>query len=1096
MKLIALFFSLAIGASSLWAQVDSTVPTQGLHQARPEWLMIDGATVHVAADKILENAAVLIQGNRIVEVGTTIKPPAGTRIISGKGKHVYPSFIDPYVPVALEKSELASTSYWNGNIRPDRSAAVTGSLNLVKVNDWRKAGFGAAVLAPNSGIVQGKSALFLLGDGDPKQTLLRADVAMNLSLTRSVQPFGEERGAGGGPTSPMGAYALGRQAMHDAIWYRDAWKLAQANPKLKRPEVNASLTHLLPVIEGSMPVVIKASNEIFALRAKRFATEFGLRWILLGSGMEYRRLQEIADLSVPVILPLNFPDPPELNTPMDALVVSLEDLMHWDHAPENPARLAKSNVQLAFTANGLDNPGEFLGKVRLAVRRGLAEADALQALTINAARLMGVEDQMGTLEKGKISNFIVTDGPLFDDKSKIISSCVGGQYFEYDRLPAREFDGLWAVETEGDTKDFFLTIATKPKLAVSIFTEDPTSSDKKPLDVKNPKVVNTQVSGGVDAAVIGQEGKALFSISVDVPEQGMGMLFLPDGQRISLIVKRLGDAPKKKESKEDNAPKEEGKSEKPPQETETDEDTSAEDDEWDRVFAAAQDLSAHNHTHGGPLFAANWQEEKDPVAKGGDSKEKKLPLEPSSYPVNYPFGDYGRVAIPEPVQQLLIRNVTVWTSGPQGKLENGAVLIENGLIKQVFSAGQALPEVPSFDGKGMHLTPGLIDCHSHMATDSGVNEVGQAITAEVRIGDFIDCDDITIHRQLSGGLTTSNILHGSANPIGGQNQVIKLRWGQNDDGMKFKEAPQGIKFALGENVKQSNRRSPEPATRYPQTRMGVEQLMHDTFRAAREYEAAHKNWKANRTGLPPRVDLELEAIVEILNHSRWIHCHSYRQDEILALIRVLDQYGITIGSFQHILEGYKVADAIAKHGGTASAFSDWWAYKYEVIDGIPQAGALMHEAGIVVSFNSDDSELARHMNHEAAKAVRYGNVSEEEALKFVTLNPAKQLRIDQYVGSIEAGKHADFVLWSGHPLALSSRCEQTWIDGRKYYDRAEAEKIAQEQSQQRAVLIQKALKVDPGKKPSIAEQIDESLLWPRYDEYCHGHSHDHVHEDR
>jgi N-acetylglucosamine-6-phosphate deacetylase len=314
--------------------------------------------------------------------------------------------------------------------------------------------------------------------------------------------------------------------------------------------------------------------------------------------------------------------------------------------------------------------------------------------------------------------------------------------------------------------------------------------------------------------------------------------------------------------------------------------------------------------------------------------------------------------------------------------------------------------------------------------------------------------------------------------------------------MKFKEAPQGIKFALGENVKQSNRRSPEPATRYPQTRMGVEQLMHDTFRAAREYEAAHKNWKANRTGLPPRVDLELEAIVEILNHSRWIHCHSYRQDEILALIRVLDQYGITIGSFQHILEGYKVADAIAKHGGTASAFSDWWAYKYEVIDGIPQAGALMHEAGIVVSFNSDDSELARHMNHEAAKAVRYGNVSEEEALKFVTLNPAKQLRIDQYVGSIEAGKHADFVLWSGHPLALSSRCEQTWIDGRKYYDRAEAEKIAQEQSQQRAVLIQKALKVDPGKKPSIAEQIDESLLWPRYDEYCHGHSHEHVHEDR
>ena len=449
--------------------------------------------------------------------------------------------------------------------------------------------------------------------------------------------------------------------------------------------------------------------------------------------------------------------------------------------------------------------------------------------------------------------------------------------------------------------------------------------------------------------------------------------------------------------------------------------------------------------------------------------------------------------MPTAPSSVLIRDVTIWTCGPQGVIEHGSVLVENGRISRVLNQDDQVPEAAlTIDGKGMHLTPGIIDCHSHMATDSGVNESAQVITAEVRIGDFIDCDDITIWRQLAGGVTSSNILHGSANPIGGQNQVIKLRWGLNDEQMKFSEAPQGIKFALGENVKRSNSR--EPSERYPGSRMGVEQLMHDTFRAAQEYQAKHQAWKTQKTGLPPRRDLELDAISEILDGTRWIHCHSYRQDEILALIRVLDTYGITIGTFQHIMEGYKVADAIAKHGGMASAFSDWWAYKVEVYDAIPYGGALMHEAGIVVSFNSDDGELARHLNHEAAKAVHFGGVSEEEALKFVTLNPAIQLRIDQYVGSIEAGKHADLVLWNGHPLALTSRCEQTWVDGRKYYDRAEAEKTAADQATQKAALIQKILKSGGGTGGSGRERIDDSLFWPRYDEFCHGHDHEHGEE--
>ena len=465
--------------------------------------------------------------------------------------------------------------------------------------------------------------------------------------------------------------------------------------------------------------------------------------------------------------------------------------------------------------------------------------------------------------------------------------------------------------------------------------------------------------------------------------------------------------------------------------------------------------------------------------------------QPASFPVNYPLGAFGVTESPQ-METVLFENATVWTCSDAGILQGAAVLISNGKIAGIYAAGQNRPVVDKvIDCTGKHLTPGIIDCHSHFASDSGINEGSQAITSEVRIGDFIDCDDITIYRQLAGGVTGSNILHGSANPIGGQNQVVKLRWGMGDEAMKMSEAPQGIKFALGENVKRSrsagSRRSGDSPPRYPTTRMGVEQLMHDTFRAAQQYKMQHQKWNANRQGLPPRRDLELDAIVEILDGNRWIHCHSYRQDEILALIRVLDEYGITIGTFQHILEGYKVADKMAEHGAMASAFSDWWAYKFEVYDAIPYAGKLMHDAGVVVSFNSDDGELATHLNQEAAKAVKYGGVPEQEALKFVTLNPAKQLRIDQYVGSIDLGKHADLALWNGPPLSAYSRCQQTWVDGRKYFDVQDDAAARQATAGMRQTLVQKILNSGEQMRADDSRNDDPQNLWPRYDEYCRSH---------
>jgi N-acetylglucosamine-6-phosphate deacetylase len=462
------------------------------------------------------------------------------------------------------------------------------------------------------------------------------------------------------------------------------------------------------------------------------------------------------------------------------------------------------------------------------------------------------------------------------------------------------------------------------------------------------------------------------------------------------------------------------------------------------------------------------------------------------FKVYYPLGDFGREGLPDQPDAVVFTNATVWTSGPDGIIQNGNVVVERGKITRIFRSQEAvgIPDGATvIDCAGKQISPGIIDCHSHIATDGGVNESGQAITAEVRIGDFINPDDINIYRQLAGGVTSSNILHGSANPIGGQNQVIKLRWGASPEQMKFENAPPGIKFALGENVKQSNW-DISNRTRYPQTRLGVEQIVRDEFKAAQDYEREWKEWKETPKGkLPPRRDLELDTIVEILNHQRWIHCHSYRQDEILALLRTLESFNVQIGSLQHILEGYKVADAMAKHGATASTFSDWWAYKFEVYDAIPYNGTIMNNAGIVVSFNSDDAELARRLNLEAAKAVKYGGVPEAEALKFVTLNPAKQLRIDQYVGSIEVGKDADIVVWSGSPLSTLGHVEQTWVDGRKYFDRAEDAKARAKQREMRVALVQRIL--TSGEELSDGAEGDRpqrgSELWPNEDIFC-GHS--------
>ena len=389
---------------------------------------------------------------------------------------------------------------------------------------------------------------------------------------------------------------------------------------------------------------------------------------------------------------------------------------------------------------------------------------------------------------------------------------------------------------------------------------------------------------------------------------------------------------------------------------------------------------------------------------------------------------------------ILIKNATLLTI-THGNIEHGSVLIRDGKIAAVGTDLKAPDGATVIDASGQYVMPGIIDCHSHIAIDGGVNEGSISVSSMANIADVLNPDDLSIYDDLAGGVTEANVLHGSANPIGGQTVVIKLRWGKPASELPFEGALPGIKFALGENPKRSNFTPPpgvEP--RYPATRLGVEETIRAAFIEAREYKREWDDYKqkkaaGNQNLIPPRRDEKLEPLVEVLEGKRYVHSHCYRADEILMLIRVANEFGFKVRTFQHVLEGYKVADEIAASGAGGSTFSDWWAYKMETFDAIPYNAALMTDRGVIVSVNSDDAEEARHLNQEAAKSMKYGGLSANDALKLITLNPAIQLGIDNRVGSIEVGKDADLAIFNHDPLSVYAVVQKTLIDGQVYFDR-------------------------------------------------------------
>jgi len=1077
-----------------------TRPIVGIRAVGPSPVALVDAHVVTHPGAEPRPMTVLIENRQIRAVGESIAIPPGAETISLSGKTIYAGFIDSYRGVETPYEHDSNNGFWNANVTPRRTTeSVLNEIDGMKAA--RGQGITAVVAAPTHRIMQGRSVVIIArdpGDGDSgdrvsgdSDRLLAGPSWQHLQLTVPRQRTDGETY----PRSPMGAVALLRQTFYDSIWYRDAWAAHRAKPQLTRPATDLDLASLGESL-GQGTFVIDAPNERMAIRAVEMADEFSLNVIIKGSGREYRALDEIAIQKRALILPLDFPKPPNVDTQSAADEAELRTLQHWHFAPRNAAMLHDAGVEFAFTAEGLEKPEQFLEHVRRCVEVGLPADAALAALTTTPARLLGLSDQIGTIDAGKLASLVILDNEWSQTKAKVTETWVAGKRYEIVPTDESEDDGLigtWTAKTkiEKTAVELLLEIkASKGKYTAEIRNpkgdDDSDESDakkKKDEEKKDDEKADSKVASApsttlreplrqrhsfsalIDLSalsetvgesldkVLGEElGTGVGSLSIPTPRSSSpemsklsATVTMPNGQSYPVILTKL--EAKQPAEKDESA---------------TDDESSDEDDE-------------------SPI--------KDDESLEKDEKSDDKDSSPE-FVITFPLGGHGRTSLPAQPATVLFRGASVWTCDGQPH-RVADVLVTAGKITGIADKIAAPAGCRIVDASGKHLTPGLIDCHSHIATDGGINESGQDVTAEVRIGDFVDPTDVTIYRQLAGGVTSANLMHGSANPIGGQNQVIKMRWGGSMNELRFRNAPLGIKFALGENVKRLS-------SRYPNTRMGVEQLIRDRFLAARQYDAEHRAYAAgNRDRLPPRRDLELEAIAEIQSGKRWIHCHSYRQDEIIATLDVLEEFGVQIGTLQHILEGYKVADRIAAHGAMASSFADWWAYKFEVFDAIPYNGVLMHDAGVVVSYNSDDPELGRHLNTEAAKAVKYGGVDPEEALQFVTLNPARQLRIEDRVGSIEIGKDADLVLWSGPPLSTLSRCEQTWIDGRCYFSLDDDQKLRQRDAQTRIDLVQMLRKLDaPKPKPKKAESdadpdsepekelTPEEARWLRYDEYC------------
>jgi imidazolonepropionase-like amidohydrolase len=987
-----ILFSVLAFTSFLHVSVtaQTTFPENGVADPREKVFAFTHATIFTDGHVKLSNATLVVKDGKITEVGVDAKIPANAVTIDCTGKFIYPSFIDIYadygIPVPQRQGPgfefRAPTQFlsntkgpfgWNQAIRPETNGARLFSVDEAKAKPLRELGFGTALSHQRDGIARGTGVIVTLADKRENLVVVKEKASAHYSLSKGVSTQSY-------PGSMMGTIALLRQTYLDAEWYRD---------KISHDGEGVNLSLQAWIDNQSLPQIFEANDKWNDLRAFRIGKEFNVPYIIKGGGNEYQRIREIAATKASFILPLNFPAAMDVEDPNDARFVSLADMKHWELAPTNPGAFEKAGITFCLTTSDLKDLKQFFANLRKAMEYGLSESTAFDALTRVPATLLGVYDRVGSLQAGKLANFLICSGPIFNEKTIIFQNWVQGEKYPVKDEEWNNIRGSYALVLHTVNGDQPYTLDVQSSNAASVISRD-TLTTKFNFD---GKLVSLSFSN--EPKKTGKEGKP------GAPAKEAG------GRPVPTV----------------------------------------------RLSGVANDNTLNGNgidSLGNPL---TWSAS---LTKAGstpaDTAKRKLAS--SLGAMLYPFDGYGWQTMP--VQQtLLIKNATVWTNEKEGRLENTDILVKNGKIAQV---GKNLsdPGARIVDATGKQVTPGIIDEHSHIAASS-INEGAQSVTSEVRIGDNLNPEDVNIYRQLAGGVTSSHILHGSANTIGGQTQLIKLRWGANDEDLKFRDWDPFIKFALGENVKRtfSNNNN-----RFPDTRMGVEGVLMDAFQRASDYQNEWKGAEMEKKNGKPAVvrrDLELDALVEIMNKKRFITCHSYVQSEIVALIRVADRFGFHVNTFTHILEGYKVADKMKAHGASVSTFSDWWAYKIEVQDAIAYNATIMQKMGLNVCINSDDAEQARRLNQEAAKSVKYGGMSEEDALKMVTLNPAHALHVDDRVGSIRAGKDADLVIWSDHPLSVYAKSLMTIVDGIPYYDAGRDSAMQDYIRQERNRLVQKML---------------------------------------
>lgn len=990
---------------------------------------ITGATVILNAKETLEKTTILIRDGRIEQIGQEIDLPPGTARFDAAGNFVYPAFVDagcsaliPEKPEIIPQSGLSidtSRFAWGGTppdhrkgLTPEFEAVSRIDLSEQKLEFYRQSGIGSIQALPRGRFLSGWGASLLTRGGSVREAIRQPN-------TSPVVQFFQLEPEHVYPGTVMGSIAHVRQFFLDAEHHRLQRELHQTNPdKIPLPEFDRGYEQIQRILSEKRPVVVIADTRDEIERALDFGAEHQLPIMIWGGREADRSISRLKETNTKVVWtfpseekpkfepPVEKPDEviPGGKLPLDFPPHRVQERMQemWNERWDVPGKLLQAGIPTALSSHGLKEPRDFLKQSRQLLDHGIAPAELITLFTADVGKFFGPEEEH-PIKVGAPAKLVVLNGSLKEKTSVVRKLLIDEWEQEFDVPPQARIE----------------TPEVKPESASS---QLPELSGDWTLKIKNgdedsvAKLTLTQVRGELSGKFESDQGNGRVSKGNVTTDKLEFTVQIGAGDR-ALDLKFSGTFdPKQTETSTGTLNSKFGTATWTAQRTSSPESKSPVKLSLEIESDPAQDQTT-------PESAP--QETASDATKSTEEFPTELDTDRRPFSVQMP-------------QDLLIRGGRVWTG--EQELPQGDILIRDGKIVALEPTIAAVEGVPELDAQGLFVMPGIIDTHSHiMISDDfdNINEFTLSVVPEVRISDVVWTDDVSEYRALAGGVTTARLLHGSANVIGGQHAVVKLRLGKTAREHQIADAPGGVKFALGENVKSTD-------NRFPNSRMGIEAVIIRALQEARRYRQDWERYEAKikadpslaKQLLPPRRDLRLEALRGVLDQTIRIHSHCYRADEILMLLRVADSFGIRVASLQHVLEGYKVAPEISAHGASCSTFSDWWAFKMEAYDAIPHNAALLHQAGVNVCIKSDDWELIRNLNQEASKTVRYG-LSVDDALRTITVHPARELGLQDRIGMLKVGMDGDVTLFRGHPFAAGSRCEKTIIDGQIIFSLAD-----------------------------------------------------------